>query len=148
MSTSTFSGARQHEQAITDTLFVESCPTCHVLHAIPLSLRKRALANPGSTGTRIYCCNGHPWWYPGKPEADRLREQLDAVRSDANHQRERRQRLERRLIAAKGQQTRLRRRIAAGVCPCCKRTFQDLARHMAGQHPAYVGIKPAPEAES
>ena len=23
----------------------------------------------------------------------------------------------------------------AGACPCCKRTFQQLARHMAAKHP-------------
>lgn len=35
------------------------------------------------------------------------------------------------------QLTKTRKRIANGVCPCCHRTFQNLARHMAGQHPAY-----------
>lgn len=32
------------------------------------------------------------------------------------------------------------RRIAAGVCPCCRRSFTDLARHMSSQHPDYAGI--------
>jgi hypothetical protein len=27
--------------------------------------------------------------------------------------------------------------VANGVCPCCNRTFQNLARHMAGKHPDY-----------
>lgn len=138
----TFTGTSHTTQQVTDTLYLETCPTCHVLHGIPLSLRQRALDNPGKS---VYCPNGHSWYFTGKSEADRLREQLNAVRSDANHQRERRQRLERRLIAAKGQQTRLRRRIAAGVCPCCKRTFQDLARHMAGQHPTYAAPAPSQE---
>jgi hypothetical protein len=29
---------------------------------------------------------------------------------------------------------RLKQRVAAGVCPCCNRTFTNLAEHMAGQH--------------
>jgi hypothetical protein len=24
-----------------------------------------------------------------------------------------------------------------GVCPCCNRTFQQLARHMKAKHPGY-----------
>lgn len=28
-------------------------------------------------------------------------------------------------------------RVGAGVCPCCKRTFQQLARHMKCKHPKY-----------
>lgn len=39
--------------------------------------------------------------------------------------------------AQKGQNTRLKNRIAAGVCPCCNRSFQNVARHMAGQHPDF-----------
>lgn len=30
---------------------------------------------------------------------------------------------------------RMRERIQNGVCPCCNRTFTNLARHMATQHP-------------
>lgn len=28
--------------------------------------------------------------------------------------------------------------VGAGVCPCCNRTFKNLARHMAGQHPGFT----------
>ncbi|HEX9950777.1 MAG TPA: hypothetical protein VGB53_03340 [Rubricoccaceae bacterium] len=42
------------------------------------------------------------------------------------------ERQKRRAAAQKGAHTRTKKRIAAGVCPCCNRTFQDLARHMAG----------------
>ncbi len=31
-----------------------------------------------------------------------------------------------------------RERIVSGVCPCCNRTFQNLARHIAGQHPDFA----------
>lgn len=40
--------------------------------------------------------------------------------------------------AARGQVTRLKRRAANGVCPCCTRTFADLKRHMANQHPDFT----------
>jgi uncharacterized small protein (DUF1192 family) len=41
--------------------------------------------------------------------------------------------------AYKGLFGRTKKRVAAGVCPCCNRTFENLARHMAGEHPGYAG---------
>ena len=38
----------------------------------------------------------------------------------------------------KGQVTRIKKRVANGVCPCCNRTFKDLAAHMSTQHPDYI----------
>ena len=29
-------------------------------------------------------------------------------------------------------------RVEHGVCPCCKRSFSALARHMATKHPEYA----------
>ena len=44
-------------------------------------------------------------------------------------------------IAAKGKQlTRLQKRIHAGVCPCCNRTFTNVARHMKTKHPNVVSL--------
>lgn len=37
--------------------------------------------------------------------------------------------------ACRGHYHRVTRRIKAGVCPCCTRTFQNLARHMHTKHP-------------
>ena len=44
----------------------------------------------------------------------------------------------RRRAAAKGQLTKVKKRVGNGVCPCCTRSFTDLARHMESKHPAYV----------
>ncbi len=35
---------------------------------------------------------------------------------------------------------RTRKRVGSGVCPCCSRTFQQLARHMKAKHPAYTEV--------
>jgi hypothetical protein len=43
----------------------------------------------------------------------------------------------RQATAYKGHNTRLRKRAAAGLCPCCNRSFQDLARHMGTKHPEF-----------
>lgn len=47
--------------------------------------------------------------------------------------------------AFKGVVTKLKKRAANGVCPCCNRTFVDLARHMAGKHPTFLAEEILPE---
>lgn len=43
-----------------------------------------------------------------------------------------------RLNAEKAAKARLKNRVSNGVCPCCNRTFKDLARHMKSKHPTEV----------
>jgi DNA repair exonuclease SbcCD ATPase subunit len=45
---------------------------------------------------------------------------------------------EKSLIAQKGVTTRIKNRASNGVCPCCNRTFQNLARHMHTKHPDFA----------
>lgn len=97
----------------------------------------------------FYCPNGHSLSYSG-PSAEEKRlasteRELEAARSLAQRESRRRERAEAeartadyKARAAKGQLTKTRKRIAAGVCPCCNRTFQNLARHIAGQHPDFI----------
>lgn len=48
---------------------------------------------------------------------------------------------ERRRIAQKAATTRLKNRVKMGICPCCHRTFKQLAAHMKKKHPGFVGNK-------
>jgi hypothetical protein len=34
--------------------------------------------------------------------------------------------------------TKLKKRTSAGTCPCCTRTFANMAEHMKKQHPDFV----------
>ena len=93
-----------------------------------------------------YCPNGHPRHYPGESDiekAQRLQREAERVAEAHRMMREsearRRASAEHRLRAQKGVTTKLRKRIAAGACPCCKRSFQNLARHMQTKHPEYPG---------
>jgi hypothetical protein len=43
----------------------------------------------------------------------------------------------------KNEAKKLRERARAGVCPCCHRTFKQLAAHMANKHPDYAEQEPA-----
>ena len=81
-----------------------------------------------------YCQVG--WGYH-ESEATPLKKQLDRERGLRRQEVERREQTERQLRAQKGQNTKLRKRVKAGVCPCCNRTFKQLAAHMARMHPEY-----------
>lgn len=114
------------------TLTVIGCGHCHLQHAVPddfLKARKR-------DGADFYCPAGHRMSY-GEGETARLRRQLDSARARETHARDQAEAAQRSARGYKGAATRIRNRIANGVCPCCNRTFADLARHMAGQHPDF-----------
>jgi hypothetical protein len=93
----------------------------------------------------FYCPNGHSNFYSGDNEAEKLRKQLvraeaerDRARVRANGEEARRRLAERQRAAAKGQVTKIKNRIANGVCPCCNRSFENVRRHIETQHPAFV----------
>jgi hypothetical protein len=104
----------------------------------------------------FYCPNGHPQSY-GKTEADKVREAKALVEKERDALRRQRDQLkqneawfedrlkagENQRRALKGQITKITKRVASGVCPCCNRSFVNLKRHMAGKHPAFAA-EPTP----
>lgn len=124
--------------AVEHLLVAVHCCDCGTPFGIGREFQKARRADERT----FYCPNGHAQHYP-KPkrtEADRLREQLDAARSLAQRERERRESAERSARAHKGVATRVKNRAAHGVCPVpsCKRSFANVARHVAGQHPDFT----------
>lgn len=126
------------------TLHVVSCPTCSITYAIPQSLYRSAQKWTGDrpNGWKIVCPLGHEWWYTGQNEEERLREQVRDQREFAGRLAAERDQALADARAQKAAKTRIRnsrererQRTAAGVCPCCNRTFKQLARHMDRQHP-------------
>ena len=89
----------------------------------------------------FFCPNGHQQHYVEgeadklRRERDRLQQQLAQKDDDIKWQREQRLVAERQVTAAKGQITKLKKRANAGVCPCCNRTFANMAAHMKTKHP-------------
>jgi hypothetical protein len=107
----------------------------------------------------FYCPWGHQRHFPqGPSETDKLRQERDRLKQDAarledelrmaraarEHVAEQRDRAERRASAARGQVTRLKNRAAAGVCPCCNRSFENLKRHMDVKHKGFALEETAP----
>ncbi|KJL49518.1 hypothetical protein RS84_00231 [Microbacterium hydrocarbonoxydans] len=121
-------------QTYTGTLTIVECPACHMDFGVtPQFVEARR-----NDHKSFYCPTGHSMNYGQKSEAEMLRERLRFTEGALTHTRDQLQMTEYQRRAQKGQNTRLKNRIAAGVCPCCNRSFQDLRRHMAGQHPDYT----------
>lgn len=121
-------------QTHSGTLVAESCPTCHIVYGLP-----RDLYNARREDHRqVYCPNGHTWWYTGETEAQKLRRRLERAEASATHQRDQREAAERSNRALKGVITKTKRRVGKGACPCCTRSFPNLADHMATKHPDYA----------
>ena len=117
------------------------CPACGFQFALPETFVDRRRKD----GRNAYCpaCRGAMCW--GESEADKLRTYLEnanrrteMVEAQLTHERDQREAAERSARAQRAANTRLRKRVSNGVCPCCRRTFADLARHMEGQHPDFA----------
>lgn len=104
----------------------------------------------------FHCVHGHPrHWPAGETEEDRIRRERDRLKQEiarleewskmweatANDQRQRAEHERRRANGYKGRATRITKRAKAGVCPCCNRTFVNMARHMATKHPTFTPME-------
>ena len=124
----------------TTTLETLSCGTCGIPFAMPEDMHDKAR----KTGESFWCPNGHNISYHQSENAKLQRQLADAQRQRDNaraaydRERDRAASAERSASAYKGQVTRIRKRVGNGVCPCCNRTFANVGRHMATQHPDYA----------
>lgn len=132
----------------TGELTVVTC-WCGCVHAVPSELRRYQLAEHAN-GRRhnVYCPLGHQYAPSGETETTRLGRQLaiersqhDQTKAAAREAREQRDAAIRRENAQKGAKTRIKNRVQKGVCPCCNRTFVELQRHMATQHPEWAATE-------
>lgn len=126
MTTQTYIGA----------LVVQSCCSCGVRFGIEQTHNTELLR----TKEAFYCTNGHRQYYQGESDADkasRLARELASARDREATLRQENQTRWRLQRAAEGKTRAIKRRVAAGVCPCCTRTFQNLAAHMANKHPGF-----------
>jgi hypothetical protein len=125
-------------QVFTETLSIEHCCNCGITFGLERSFR-----NERRNDHENFCCpRGHWQHYTAKSdaetaqaEAERQRKMKEQYIQLAEERAAQRDHARRQAAAARGVVTRVKRRIGKGVCPCCTRTFQDLGRHMAGQHP-------------
>lgn len=115
------------------TLEEVDCCQCGMKFAMPQVLLNGLRKNGGG----FYCPLGHPLTF-GETENDRLKRQLADNKRALELERSRVKVRDDQIAAQKGVNTKLRKRIGAGVCPCCKRTFKQLAAHIHTKHPDYT----------
>jgi len=114
------------------TIVGETCCNCGIAFGMPDSFMRQKRRDT----TSFYCPNGHGQHYT-ESEADKLRKRLAASEQKWSDEVNKNRRLDRQLVASRGQVTRIKNRVANGACPCCNRTFQNLGRHMNTKHPDY-----------
>lgn len=122
------------------TLHALDCGECSIPFGVPVDFHRRVKR----TGADFWCPNGHKIAY-SETDYDRMKakaEREERWRREAETRteaaRDQARAAERSASAYKGRVTRLKNRAAAGVCPCCQRTFQQLARHMSAKHPDFA----------
>ena len=127
------------------TFTLVTCANCGIGFAIPEHFETKRRADHAN----FYCPSGHSNHWPHQTEAEKLRAAVASQKQIAELWQRRHEASQREAVAVghqlrstKGVVTRIKRRVAHGVCPCCQRTFADLARHMNGQHPEFAPASP------
>lgn len=113
------------------------CASCGVVFGLSQNLER----NLRETHRNFFCPNGHTLSFRSKTEADLERDRritaekkLQEANADVAIARAEKAKAEAAL-------NRTKKRVSAGVCPCCNRTFSQLRRHMAAKHPDFQAKK-------
>jgi hypothetical protein len=134
-------------QIVIETLNSLHCANCGLLFGITADFEARRRLDHKT----VFCPMGHINVYNHQTEAERLaaelrtkndqlarekhwREEAEARTRDVRLEKEH---VERRLRGTKSVVTRMKRRTAAGRCPCCSHQFKNLETHMKTQHPKW-----------
>ena len=110
-----------------------TCSKCGITFGMPERIRRERAKDHNT----FYCPNGHPRYYPGETDEEKLRRRLKAAEDSNSYWREHADRLKQSRAAYKGHFTRLKQRVSEGTCPCCDEHFEDLQTHIHEQHPDF-----------
>jgi len=131
-----------NKKYVTVELSEINCGECGGIYAINERYRKQMYAKGGSWNCP-YC--KVDWGYSDNNENSKLKKELESIKRgkelaerQAQRERENAAYQKRCASAQKAAKTRMKNRIKNGVCPCCNRTFKQLAEHMKNKHPNYV----------
>lgn len=121
---------------------VNDCPSCGVVYALTKDYEARRLED----GKSWHCPNGHSVMFTKsestkqRERADSLARQLENANTARRAARDQAEASERSARAYKGHLTRLRNRVANGVCPVasCHRNFANVKAHVTSKHPEWA----------
>lgn len=110
------------------------CCDCTMLFAVPQDFKQIRLYD----GRSFYCPAGHSQFFTKRTdELEELKRQNQQLNNRVAWAETEAETAKRQKTALKGQLTKTRNRLANGVCPCCHRTFKQLASHMQNKHPDF-----------
>lgn len=114
---------------------------CGIVFAVPSWWEKKRREDH----TRFFCPNGHGQSFSSESDEEKFRRERDTAKQQLarveDEKREAfRQRDEARMSAARAvkKSKQLTKRAASGTCPCCTRSFSNMAEHMKKEHPEFV----------
>jgi hypothetical protein len=117
------------------------CCECGITFEVPKEWEEQKRR----THSGFYCPNGHSLAFKGENAEEKLRRERDRLKQDQARLEEelveaRRQvdLASKRAMKAEERRTKLQKRVAAGVCPCCHRTVRQMALHIKRQHPQFI----------
>lgn len=99
------------------------CCNCAIIFGVPDRWQKHRTQDK----QQFFCPNGHPQSY-SESVLDKVRRERDRAVQEQTRLAEENQAKEKEI-------KKLKKRASAGTCPCCTRTFSNMARHMKTKHP-------------
>ena len=122
----------------TSTLVTCTCSECGIEFAMPEHFSDARHRDHQT----FYCPNGHSQYFPGKTREQRRIDDLERrlAQQQQQHDAEIRSRkcAERKVRKLTKEKEHAQARAAAGTCPCCRRNFKRLRRHMKEKHPEFI----------
>ena len=116
---------------------VDECISCGVVFTVPLTMIK----NKWASGGEYHCPSGHgQGWGVGHVEREDLRRERDRLKQRVAQLNDDVKAAADRAEKTAAELKRHKQLSAAGVCPCCNRSFENLRRHMATKHPDQANV--------
>lgn len=114
------------------------CPVCGIHYGVPREFMQ-ARVEGRATGKHAtwYCPNGHNLIVMDGELAE-VRRERDRLKQENARLSDEIMQTERRREAAERKHDQVLKRVGAGTCPCCQRSFANVAEHMRQQHPEHA----------
>lgn len=120
-----------------------TCGSCAMVFAVPTSFHTQCLDDGRSFRCPNVSCQWDSQSYTEtatgnlKKELAKQKRRTEWAEKSRDRAQERAEHHQHRANGYKGQMVKQKKRAAKGVCPCCNRSFVNVARHMASKHPEY-----------
>lgn len=120
------------------TMDVHLCITCGIPFTIPLNVIEKHRENGGFHS----CPNGHQQgWEKSRSTREKEKQEQEQTRRERDKLKQQIAQKDDEILAEKAKANKLNKelsrqskRVHAGVCSCCNRSFQNLKRHMENKH--------------